>query len=753
MPAMTREMSWPTSMGHIWGIAQSNYRVFEWHRREGTPHRKGNERDENMSVHFKFSRMSRAFAAGALSLSLVIAPATALACTQVYVGSDLTSSGDTIYGRSEDAANRYIKQFGVEQATAGKTYWSGENGPDQDPAVNFTRTSPGATFRYTYVRDLPSDWDDAAKPYSEAGINEKGVTVDSTLTTAVNDAVDGIDPLLENGIGEYNIADVVLSEASTAREGVQLLGSIIDAQGSQDCNQIWIGDPDEVWNFQQLSGHQWIAIRMDSDVASVNPNMSCLQYEVDINDATTCLHSANLVAVPTEAGTIATFEGGAINVAKSYGLENDGVGQNTRYVQGHKYFGDNLVAGTDYTLNDKGQVESIADPQLFFQPGSSDYTLTNVLRATAARGEGTDVDANANANLYAIGNNRTVESHIFQCREGLDDQLATVQWTALSRGEFSVFVPSYSALLTETDADYYPSVEALEDGTDHVGYESERNDAARIATNEARAMEDADSKALAYVFMDLNTLAYNHRADTADGVHAYLDALQAEIIEQQDSVDELMQTMQGDDARTDFANKANAVAAGEIYDHAHALLTELRAYLSAGDFSTPFASAGLDAQGKLVDPVTYASEMTQYAQGDEVEGATMYRLYNPNSGEHFYTASTSERQDVIAAGWTDEGEGWVAPVESDEPVYRVYNPNGGDHHYTTSLEERDILVSLGWRDEGIGWYSAGHDATPVWREYNPNAKSGAHNFTTSWEEHAGLINLGWSGEGIAWYAL
>ena len=70
---MAREMSWPTSMGHIWGIAQSDCRVFEWHRREGTPHRKGNERDENMSVHFKFSRMSRAFAAGALSLSLVIA--------------------------------------------------------------------------------------------------------------------------------------------------------------------------------------------------------------------------------------------------------------------------------------------------------------------------------------------------------------------------------------------------------------------------------------------------------------------------------------------------------------------------------------------------------------------------------------------------------------------------------------------------------------------------------------------------------
>ena len=36
----------------------------------------------------------------------------------------------------------------------------------------------------------------------------------------------------------------------------------------------------------------------------------------------------------------------------------------------------------------------------------------------------------------------------------------------------------------------------------------------------------------------------------------------------------------------------------------------------------------------------------------------MYRLYNPNSGEHFYTASTNERDELLAAGWHDEGIAW-----------------------------------------------------------------------------------------------
>lgn len=33
----------------------------------------------------------------------------------------------------------------------------------------------------------------------------------------------------------------------------------------------------------------------------------------------------------------------------------------------------------------------------------------------------------------------------------------------------------------------------------------------------------------------------------------------------------------------------------------------------------------------------------------------MYRLYNPNSGEHFYTASDEERWHLIDVGWNDEG--------------------------------------------------------------------------------------------------
>ncbi len=136
----------------------------------------------------------------------------------------------------------------------------------------------------------------------------------------------------------------------------------------------------------------------------------------------------------------------------------------------------------------------------------------------------------------------------------------------------------------------------------------------------------------------------------------------------------------------------------------------------------------------------------------EESHVNMYRLYNPNSGEHFYTSSLYEAQHVASVGWQWEGIGWVAPTANERPVFRLYNPNAGDHHYTLSAYERDHLVSVGWSYEGIGWYSDSGDQVAVLREYNPNAAAGAHNFTTSPYEDSYLGRVGWSREGTAWYA-
>lgn len=130
---------------------------------------------------------------------------------------------------------------------------------------------------------------------------------------------------------------------------------------------------------------------------------------------------------------------------------------------------------------------------------------------------------------------------------------------------------------------------------------------------------------------------------------------------------------------------------------------------------------------------------------------SMYRMYNPNSGEHFYTQNTYERDHLRRVGWNYEGIGWKAPTKG-MPVYRLFNRNSGEHFYTLNSYERDHLVKLGWRYEGIGWYShTGANSLPVYRLYNPN--SGWHHYTLNSYERNYLVSLGWKSEGTGWNAV
>ncbi len=137
--------------------------------------------------------------------------------------------------------------------------------------------------------------------------------------------------------------------------------------------------------------------------------------------------------------------------------------------------------------------------------------------------------------------------------------------------------------------------------------------------------------------------------------------------------------------------------------------------------------------------------------GSDTKYKNMYRLYNPYSGEHFYTSSGKEKNDLVKAGWQFEGTAWQAPEESGTPVYRLYNPNEGDHHYTVSKKEKNDLVKAGWKYEGIGWYSDENEGTALYRLYNPNASTGSHHYTISKKEKDKLVEAGWKYEGIAWY--
>lgn len=141
---------------------------------------------------------------------------------------------------------------------------------------------------------------------------------------------------------------------------------------------------------------------------------------------------------------------------------------------------------------------------------------------------------------------------------------------------------------------------------------------------------------------------------------------------------------------------------------------------------------------------------------ENTEIGIIYRVYNPNTGEHVYTNSIFEESRLFDIGWKDEGEAFYIPefeVGKDNSnqgplVFRLYNPNAGDHFYTSNQYEISELVKKGWKRDQIIFPTA-KVGIPVYRLYNPNAIVGAHFYTTSSFERDNLVNHGWRYEGVA----
>lgn len=137
----------------------------------------------------------------------------------------------------------------------------------------------------------------------------------------------------------------------------------------------------------------------------------------------------------------------------------------------------------------------------------------------------------------------------------------------------------------------------------------------------------------------------------------------------------------------------------------------------------------------------------------------MYRAYNPNADYHFYTTSYAEFSAAVKAGYRDEtvyhpGFSVLLTHEAGSlPIHRLYNLDSGRHYYTASSQERDFLVNIipppangpdtrtsGWRyekDEGFIFTSQQAGTTEIFRLYNRN--SGVHLYTQDATEKDNIL--------------
>ena len=362
-------------------------------------------------------------------VTVILATSSAYACTGVYVGKDVSVDGSAMIARTEDISSANNKRFIVHPA---KDHAEGECYTDA-----YGLSVPYPSHSYGYSATPASEHHGIGKtPYGAAGFNELGVAATSTITAYPNEKAISADPFVETGLHELSANDIILSRATSARHGIEIVAEIVDKYGSGEGNIIMTADENEAWYMEIYTGHQYAAIKLPDDMAAVIPNAYMLG-EIDVNSPDV-ITSENLVSLAKSKHFLVETNGN-IHLRKTYS-EKEKDSNSIRIWGGRR-----LLHGS------VGEDPYKTEHNLLFKP-SKKISVKEVMDVTRSRYENTKycLDIPGNKYIRAISTARQEECHILQIRPDLPQETACVMWLCLGNAEFAPYLPYYASAITET---------------------------------------------------------------------------------------------------------------------------------------------------------------------------------------------------------------------------------------------------------------------------------------------------------------
>ena len=390
----------------------------------------------------------------------------ASACTTIYVGGNLTEEGTPFVARTEDYGSDMNKLWFISEAGHFK---KGDKFLGCPEYGEFEWTFTHDSYRFTYFtndiyngkcpecgQENPTHWS-----YTEFGTNEKGLSVSATETISGNAEVKKIDPNVQEkvdgvvGIEETDIPTILLAEAASAREGIELLAKIYDEYGAFFDSGIFVCDQKETWYIENCSGTQYVAIKLNEDLIFLEPNIAVIGL-VDLNDTDNVIASEKLIEVAQQAGTfVGDADKNIIDFRASYanlGTEESPRVGTPRMSDGLKF----LDKDSDYTPadlfadNTKFTISNVKDGKLV-----PFYTNIKVDRKL------TKDDVFNYYKLSSIGKPSNQEIEIFQLFKDEPVQTGTVGWVGVGNMSNNVFIPYYPLLLEDQYEGYQVSTQVV----------------------------------------------------------------------------------------------------------------------------------------------------------------------------------------------------------------------------------------------------------------------------------------------------
>ena len=439
----------------------------------------------------------------ALALALSFCVQASMACTTIIVGKKASKDGSILVARSVDGTSGNIAVDYVRHAPRRKGYLL------QSRLQNrFSYQMPDNLMGYTGSPDYRTN----GTSFEESGFNDAGVGVSATETIFSNDATLKVDPYnTETGVVEEVIPTIILAQAKTAREGVLMLGRLIEHSGSAEGFGVAFVDKNEAWYLENAGGHQWLAQRIPDDSYFVSANQSRLGV-VDLTDHENVLSSPNLDRWAIQHGLFDAKSGQDFNFRKIFGRDN-------ATDAGYNLPRDAYLPGR-FTRALAGKEPQANDFPAFVRPDRP-LDVAEVGSSLQSHFQGTARDPyerrDPQAAVRPISVFRTYQAHVLQTRANLPAPIANVNYLSLGMSALGIYLPF------------------------HQG--------AAIPASYQGATDKADDRSAFWTFRRMQTLAMQDFPKYGPLVRRRFDALAAEIATRQSAFEKDYAAMHARDPR------------------------------------------------------------------------------------------------------------------------------------------------------------------------------------------------------------
>lgn len=354
-----------------------------------------------------FNRTFRAFLGIALSLSLA---ASAMACTTIIVGRNLTEDGSVMMAHTEDMDDDDVGRIYLvphKERVAGETLWLPWE-TVQQPAETYRYWAVGNWNKNKYDGDILD------------GLNENGVGMACNAIWSKGPHMEG-----KSGLKRYSLRQLILDRAKSARHGVDVIAELIAKHGQGNTEVMDIAycliDQKESW-VVEATAHNWVAKRVPDDGYLVWSNEICIEDDWDL-------------ASPAIMEATAKNGGKKVNFKKEFGLYGDNdVGIGLLWNTARKARAEKLMA------NRTGKVTV---PMLlgFMR---DHYEGTDKAHSPV---HGDDYYSFPAKNPRPICTNESQELLIFQMKDGLPANLGAKMWVGPSSPCVTSLFPIYAGTM------------------------------------------------------------------------------------------------------------------------------------------------------------------------------------------------------------------------------------------------------------------------------------------------------------------